>query len=86
MSNHFHVLVDSRLEDLSFGMHGLNGTYAQQFNERYERVGHLFQGRFDARVLRDDEHLENACEYIWNNAVRIGRCETAADWPWNGRI
>ena len=65
-------------------MRVLNGFYAQQFNDKYHRVGLLFQGRFDARVLRDDEHLTNACEYIWNNAVRIGRCKTAADWPWNG--
>jgi REP element-mobilizing transposase RayT len=86
MTNHFHLLVDTELDALSAGMSALNGTYAQQFNEKYVRVGHLFQGRFEARVLRDDEHLENACEYVWNNAVRAGLCETAADWPWNGSI
>jgi REP-associated tyrosine transposase len=86
MSNHYHLLVESRIEELSAGMRTLNGSYAQHFNERHARVGHLFQGRFDVRVLRDDEHLVNACEYIWNNPVRVGRCVTAADWPWNGRV
>ncbi len=84
MSNHYHLVVDTRIESLSSGMRVLNGFYAQQFNDKYRRVGHLFQGRFDARVLRDDEHLAAACEYVWNNPVRIGRCKSAADWPWNG--
>jgi REP-associated tyrosine transposase len=84
MTNHYHLLVDTGIEELSAGLRLLNGVYAQHFNETHARSGHLFQGRSEVRVLRDDEHLENACEYIWNNAVRIGLCATAADWPWNG--
>lgn len=86
MSNHYHLLVDSSIEELSAGMQVLNGFYAQLFNERHLRSGHLFQGRYDVRALRSDEHLANACEYIWNNPVRIGLCPTADDWPWNGRV
>jgi putative transposase len=86
MTNHYHVLVDARIDDVSLGMRTLNGAYARQFNERHARVGHLYQGRFEIRVLRDDEHLENASEYIWNNCVRAGLCETAAEWPWNGSV
>jgi len=86
MTNHYHVIVDCEIKSLSSGMAWLNGTYAQQFNEKYARVGHLYQDRFEAWVVRDDEHLANACEYVWNNPVRTGLCATAADWPWNGSI
>jgi putative transposase len=86
MTNHYHVIVNCEIKSLSTGIAWLNGTYAHQFNEKYGRVGHLYQGRFEARVVRDDEHLGNACEYVWNNPVRAGLCETAADWPWNGSI
>jgi putative transposase len=86
MSNHYHVLVDARIEDVSLGMRTLNGAYARGFNERHARVGHLFQGRFDIRVLNEEEHLANAREYIWNNPVRIGLCSTASEWPWNGSV
>jgi len=86
MTNHYHAIVDCELESLSAGMAKLNGSYAHQFNEKYARVGHLFQGRFEAWVVRDEEHLASASEYVWNNPVRAGLCETAADWPWNGRI
>src|SRR4051794_39802994 len=64
MTNHYHVIVDCEIKNLSSGMARLNGTYAQQFNEKYARVGHLYQDRFEAWVVRDDEHLANACEYV----------------------
>jgi putative transposase len=84
MTNHYHLFVDTRIEELSAGLRVLNGVYAQDFNETKGRSGHLFQGRSEIQVVRDDEHLENACEYIWNNAVRAGLCDTASAWPWNG--
>jgi hypothetical protein len=70
MDNHYYAIVETALERLSAGCPRLNGLHAQHFNERHGRVGHLFQGRFDARVLRDDEHLARACAYVWNNPVR----------------
>ena len=84
MPNHFHIVVLGELECVSRGTHLLNFRYAQRFNERHERRGHLYQERFHARVIRDDEHLVNACEYVLDNAVRAGLCTTRDDWPWLG--
>jgi putative transposase len=86
MTTHFHLLVATSLEQLSKGMQRLQGPYAQQFNAKYVRVGHLFQERFDAKAVLDDLHFENAYEYIRNNPVAAGLCATAADWPWTGTI
>jgi hypothetical protein len=57
---------------------------ALRFNVRHERRGHLFQERFHARAIRDDEHLANACDYVLDNAVRAGLCASRDDWPWLG--
>jgi putative transposase len=86
MPNHFHAIVEAELKRVSWGFHRINGTYAQRFNERYGRVGHLFQSRFHAKVIGDDDHLGNACEYVWSNPVRSGLCAEARDWPWSGRF
>jgi REP element-mobilizing transposase RayT len=86
MTNHFHAVVESSLAQVSRALHALNGVHAQRFNRRYGRTGHLFQGRFHATVLRDDEHLADACSYTWNNPVRAGLCDEAHQWPWNGRV
>ena len=86
MSNHYHAIIETYLANLSAGLHRLNGRHAQRFNRRYARVGHLFQGRFHARVLRDDDHLARACEYVWNNPVRASLCGQAHEWPWSGAV
>jgi len=65
-------------------MHRINGIYAQQFNHRYEHAGHLFEGRYSSRVIESDDHLGEACQYVWNNPVRAGLCERSGDWPWSG--
>jgi putative transposase len=42
MHNHFHLLVETPLPNLSLGMRQLNGLYAQWFNRRHNRSGHVF--------------------------------------------
>ena len=39
-------------------MQRLNGLYAMRFNRRYDRCGHLFQSRFESRVITDERYLE----------------------------
>jgi hypothetical protein len=77
------VIVESTRADLSAGMQWLNGLYAQSFNHRYDRRGHLFGGRFGARVIEGEEYLERVSAYVLQNPVRAGLCGRVADWRWN---
>ena len=81
MPNHFHLVVEARGIDLSRGMRALNGGYAQYFNNRYDRTGHLFQGRFDARLI-DDDRFRDVREYVLENPLRAGLCARVEDYPW----
>jgi putative transposase len=82
MSTHYHVVLESKCPQLSSGMQWLNGRYAQDFNRRYKRKGHLFGDRFRAWVIEDDEYLAAACRYTVYNPVRAGLCEHPWEWPW----
>jgi REP element-mobilizing transposase RayT len=84
MPNHYHLIVATRRERLSRGLHRLNGAVAQAFNKRYGRSGHLFGDRFAAFAIRDDEHLLHATSYVLQNPVRAGLCSQAKDWRWSG--
>ena len=64
-------------------MRQLNGVYAQWFNRRYGRDGHLFQGRYSAMLVQQDEHLLSAVRYIVRNPLRAGICERVDEWPWS---
>jgi putative transposase len=83
LPNHVHVFVETPEPNLGKGMRILNGTYAQRFNARYERVGHVFQGPYKAETLNRDGHLLEVCRYISLNPVKAGLCEDAALWPWS---
>jgi putative transposase len=72
MTTHYHLLVATSLERLSSGMQRLQGPYAQQFNAKYARVGHLFEDRFYARVVRDELLFQRAYDYNRNNPGAAG--------------
>lgn len=83
MTNHYHLLVRISEPNLARGMRQLNGIYAQAFNRTRGRVGHLFQGRYDARLVQADDHLRAVVRYIVRNPVRAGLCRDAQAWRWS---
>jgi putative transposase len=82
MGNHYHLVLDATSANLSRGLHIVNGIYAQGFNAKYKRWGHLFGDRFWSRSLEEDD-LERTCVYVMENPVRAGLCEQAAGWRWS---
>jgi REP element-mobilizing transposase RayT len=83
MPNHYHLVVQSVRDHLSRALHRVNGVYAEDFNAKYTRSGHLWGDRFALWQVRDDEHLRASCEYVLTNPVRAGLCERVVDWPWS---
>jgi putative transposase len=83
MGTHYHLVLETVRARLSEGLHRLNGTYAQSFNHRHKRSGHVFGHHFHAWVVEDEDHLRNTCRYVLLNPLRAGLCDTPADWPWS---
>jgi putative transposase len=82
MGNHFHLILHTREANLSAGMQHLCGSYAQWFNWKHERRGHLFGRRFASRHVVRDSHLLEAHRYVALNPVRARLCRRPADWRW----
>jgi putative transposase len=82
MGSHFHLILYTVKPTLSAGMGRLCAAYAQWFNWRYDRFGHLFAARFMSQHMTEDAHLLEAHRYIALNPVRAGRCTDPADWRW----
>lgn len=83
MPNHFHLLLQTPDPNLAEGMRKLNGEYAQRFNRRHGRVGHLFQGRYDSRLVDTDTYFLRSVRYIIRNPVRARLCSDPAAWRWS---
>jgi putative transposase len=83
MPNHVHLLVETPEANLGAGMQRLHGDYAQTFNERHGRVGHVFQGRYGSVLVTTDEQLWHVAAYIALNPVSAGLCRRPEEWPWS---
>ena len=83
MGNHYHLLVATPEATLSRGMRQLNGDYAQHFNRRHGRDGHVFQGRFKAILVQREAHLLEISRYVVRNPVRAGMVKSPEDWAWS---
>jgi putative transposase len=57
MSNHYHLLLRTRRANLSKAMQWFGTTYTRRFNNRHDRSGHLFQGRFKSMIIENDAYL-----------------------------
>ena len=64
MSNHVHLLVQTSSTPLAPFMKKINMNYAIYFNKKYESVGHLNQGRYNAEMIKDRGHLLMTSRYI----------------------
>jgi putative transposase len=86
MTNHYHLLIETPDGNLSLGMRQLNGVYTQLFNKRYNRNGHLFQGRFKGILIQKDSHLLEVCRYVVLNPVRARMVEKPDAYPWSSYL
>ena len=73
MDNHGHLLIDANGGDISRIMHSINQCYAQYFNRKYKRHGHVFQDRFKSKIINDDKYLLALSAYRHNNPKDIER-------------
>jgi putative transposase len=63
MPNHYHLLVYLRSDGLSQAMKSLSLSYTKAINKRFNRVGSLFQGRFQKILVTDTEYLVQLIRY-----------------------
>jgi len=94
MPNHYHLLVRCRTEGVSGAMQRLAMAYTKAMNRRYNRVGSLFQGQFQATNLLvacangvdSDEYLSHLTRYIHLNPVKAGMVSHPQDWEFSSYL
>jgi REP element-mobilizing transposase RayT len=83
MPNHYHLLVYLKTDNLSSMMQPFALSYTKAINKRYERVGSLFQGRFQAVHVDRNEYLLHLSRYIHLNPVFAGLVKNPEDWEFS---
>ncbi len=84
MNNHYHLLLGTLRANLSRALRELNGAFAQRFNRRHGRSGHLFGGRYKAILVEREPHLLELSRYIVLNPARVAVASASYEsWPWS---
>jgi REP element-mobilizing transposase RayT len=87
MPNHAHLAVRTGPRPLARVMQRVGTRYGRYFNERYGRVGYLFQGRYHAIAVADDAYLMTLVRYVHANPLRAGLVASVDEldrYPWTG--
>jgi len=87
MDNHVHVLFKSGKDGISAVMRKILSWYAQYFNRRHKRTGHLFENRYKSILCDEDNYLLALIRYIHLNPVRakiVTTLEQLDRYPWSG--
>jgi REP element-mobilizing transposase RayT len=87
MTNHAHLLMRSGPEGLPQYMRRLLTGYAQAYNRRHHRYGHLFQNRYKSIVCEEDPYFQELVRYIHLNPLRAGLVKNLIHldrYPWAG--
>ncbi|HAJ92340.1 MAG TPA: transposase [Gammaproteobacteria bacterium] len=83
MTNHAHLLITPATDDgLGKTLQSLGRRYVQNFNDKYQRTGTLWEGRYKSALIDTERYLLTCYRYIEMNPVRAGMVSTPGEYPW----
>lgn len=82
MPNHVHLLIGNASPNLSLFIQKLANSYVYYFNRKYERSGHLFQGRFKSEPINSNKYFKTVFRYILQNCEKAQICDFK-QYKWN---
>ncbi len=83
MSNHIHILIKEKKEELGITFRRIGASYVYWHNWKYYRKGHLFQDRYKSEVVETDQYFLTVLRYIHQNPVKAGIIKKVDDYPWS---
>lgn len=82
MTNHFHCMARTGDHPIGEVLGPTLTRFAMHSNIENCRSGHVFEGRYKSRLVRDDAHAKNTLRYIHRNPVRAGLVKDPSLWRW----
>lgn len=85
MTNHVHLLCTPQRNNygVSAMMQSLGRMYVRHFNQKYQRTGTLWEGRFNSNLVNCEEYLLTLYKYIELNPVRAKMVSDPAKYKWS---
>ena len=82
MDNHVHLLIETGETPLSKIMQGIQQSFTQRYNKKFDRTGHVFQQRYKSQLCDKERYLLQVMKYIHYNPVEAG-LKKGLDYEWS---
>lgn len=83
MTNHYHILLETKINEIWRIMQLVASNYAIYYNRKYQKDGHLFQGRYRSCIVESDEYFLQTSRYIHLNPVKAKMVGYPQDYKWS---
>ena len=83
MGNHVHLLLKVGEEPLEQAMRRICGSFVYWYNQKYQRIGNLFQDRFKSEPIENDSYFLTVLRYIHQNPLKAGLVTNIEDYQWS---
>jgi len=82
MSNHVHLVIKTGQEPLDRIFRRIAGRYSYWYNNKYQRVGHLFQDRYLSEPVDSDAYLLAVIRYVHQNPLAARMVRDFGEYPY----
>ena len=86
MSNHIHLILKAEFPELSLFMAAVLAEYANYYNYKHHRNGHVFQNRFVSECIETERYFWNCLRYIHLNPVKARVVKEAARYQYSSMM
>lgn len=84
MTNHIHILATPKNKDgISRMMQYVGRRYVPYINHTYGTSGSIWEGRYKASIISDEQYLLTCMRYIELNPVRANMVNTPGRYRWS---
>lgn len=84
MPNYFHFLLRQDADmPISKFMASVHTGYSMYFNKKYNKIGHLFQGKYKQKHIDTDEYILATSSYIHTNPYVSGLVGKLENYQWS---
>lgn len=83
MDNHYHLLIQTFKDPIGEIMFNINNVTGKFIRDYLNRNGHVFQGRYNSKLVQTNEYFLWLIRYIHRNPVRAKICDKVQDYSWS---
>lgn len=83
MENHIHLLIEEKEISVSQVVSKIAASFALWYNNKYKRVGYLFQDRFKSEPVETESYFYTVIRYIHQNPVKAEICLTPGEYKYS---